>query len=67
MPRNAQPRGSRHMPQGAGPVAEEVLELLDGLASGTALACASGATQNAAAASVRSHTPWWTYCRVKSR
>ncbi len=34
-------------------------------ASGTALACASGATQNAAAAPVRSHTPWWTYCRVK--
>ncbi len=34
-------------------------------ASGTALACASGGTQNAAADAVRSHTPWWTYCRVK--
>lgn len=33
-------------------------------ASGTAFSWPSGATQNAAAASVRSQTPWSPYCRV---
>jgi hypothetical protein len=45
------------VPERCSPVAEDVLEFLDGLPVGNGLGLRSGGTQKAAAASVRSHTP----------